>query len=383
MDTILYFQSPSKTSASDKIAGVRRHATAAGWHVQAIDGIPSPNVLARLVDFWHPIGAIVECGGGYDEIPVNQFKGLPTVYLDRNPCTLPPDAPCVSHDSVATGRLAAKELLFVGHPNFAFVPYPQPRFWSDDRERGFRDALALNGMTCETFCGGRHSPQSVVWQKALHRWIMQIPKPCGIFAANDSVAAEVLTAAVQAGFEAPREIAVCGVDNFAPICEHTTPTLTSIQPDFLLAGELAARTLGEIVHEKRRQAIRLTFGPASIVRRASTRAGRRYDPEVTAALELIRRKACDGLSSAAVTATFKCSRRMAEMRFRQAAGHSILDEIQSVRLARAKELLSNTTQDMSCIANFCGFKAANAFWKFFRQETGVSPTEWRMKNSRQ
>lgn len=383
MDTILYFQSPSKTSASDKIAGVRRHATAAGWHVQAIDGIPSPNVLARLVDFWHPIGAIVECGGGYDEIPVNQFKGLPTVYLDRNPRTLPANVSCVSHDSVATGRLAAKELLFVGHPNFAFVPYPQPRFWSDDRERGFRDALALNGMTCETFCGGRHSPQSVVWQKALHRWIMQIPKPCGIFAANDSVAAEVLTAAVQAGFEAPREIAVCGVDNFAPICEHTTPTLTSIQPDFLLAGELAARTLGEIVHEKRRQAIRLTFGPASIVRRASTRTGRRYDPEVTAAQELIRRKACDGLSSAAVTATFKCSRRMAEMRFRQAAGHSILDEIQSVRLARAKELLSNTTQDMSCIANFCGFKAANAFWKFFRQETGVSPTEWRMKNSRQ
>ena len=137
------------------------------------------------------------------------------------------------------------------------------------------------------------------------------------------------------------------------------------------------------MHEKRRQAIRLTFGPASIVRRASTRTGRRYDPEVTAALELIRRKACDGLSSAAVTATFKCSRRMAEMRFRQAAGHSILDEIQSVRLARAKELLSNTTQDMSCIANFCGFKAANAFWKFFRQETGLSPTEWRMKNSRQ
>ena len=113
MDTILYFQSPSKTSASDKIAGVRRHATAAGWHVQAIDGIPSPNVLARLVDFWHPIGAIVECGGGYDEIPVNQFKGLPTVYLDRNPRTLPANVSCVSHDSVATGRLAAKELLFI------------------------------------------------------------------------------------------------------------------------------------------------------------------------------------------------------------------------------------------------------------------------------
>ena len=383
MDTILYFQSPSKTSTPDKITGVRHYAAAMNWHVQVVDGLPTSDKLAQLVDFWHSIGTIVECGGGYQEIPTDLFEKLPTVYLDRNPRTMPPDASCVSHDSTATGRLAAKELLIAGHPNFAFVPYPQPRFWSDDRERGFRDALALNGMTCETFCGGRHSPQSVVWQKALHRWIMQIPKPCGIFAANDSVAAEVLTAAAQSGFDVPREIAVCGVDNFAPICEHTTPTLTSIQPDFLLAGELAARTLGEIVEGKRHKANRLTFGPASIVRRASTRTGRRYDPEVTAAMELIRRKACEGISSADVVTAFKCSRRMAEVRFRQIAGHSILDEIQSVRLERAKEMLSNTGQDIASIANFCGFKAANALWKFFRQETGMSPTEWRTKNMRQ
>ena len=193
----------------------------------------------------------------------------------------------------------------------------------------------------------------------------------------------LLSVAAQAGFDVPREIAVCSVDNFAPICEHTTPTLTSIQPDFLLAGELAARTLGEIVEGKRHKANRLTFGPASIVRRASTRTGRRYDPEVTAAMELIRRKACEGISSADVVTAFKCSRRMAEVRFRQIAGHSILDEIQSVRLERAKEMLSNTGQDIASIANFCGFKAANALWKFFRQETGMSPTEWRTKNMRQ
>ena len=382
MDTILYFQSPSKTSAPDKIAGVRRHAAAMNWHLQVMDGLPAPATLAQLVDFWHPIGTIVECGGGYQEIPTDLFEKLPTVYLDRNPRTMPPDASCVSHDSTATGRLAAKELLIAGHPNFAFVPYPQPRFWSDDRERGFRDALALNGMTCETFCGGRHSPQSVVWQKALHRWIAGLPKPCGIFAANDSIAAEVMTAAALSGFDVPREIAVCGVDNFAPICEHTTPTLTSVQPDFLLAGELATQTLVEIVGGKRHKAIRLTFGPASIVRRASTRTGSRYDPEVTAAMELIRRRACEGLSSADVVTAFKCSRRMAEVRFRQTTGHSILDEIQSVRLERAKELLSHSGQDLSSIANFCGFKAANALWKFFRQETGMSPTEWRMKNRR-
>ncbi|MBE6397382.1 MAG: helix-turn-helix domain-containing protein [Lentisphaerae bacterium] len=377
MNTILYFQSPSKTSAPDKIAGVRRYAATADWHVQLVNGIPSPNALAQLTRFWGASGAIVECGGGYQDIPTEMFSVLPTVYLDRNPRSLPADASCVSHDSVATGRLAAKELLITGHPHFAFVPYPQPRFWSDDRECGFREALTLNGKSCETFVCGRHSPQSIIWQKTLRKWIVRIPKPCGIFAANDNVAAEVITSAVRSGFSIPNDIAVCGVDNFIPICEHTSPTLTSVQPDFLLAGELAARTLDEIISGRGKRAIRLTFGPANIVRRASSRTGSRYDPEVSAALELIRRNACGRLSAADVTATFKCSRRMAEMKFRRITGHSILDEIQAVRLDKIKDLLAGSNMDMTTIANFCGFKAANALWKFFRQETGKSPLQWR------
>lgn len=378
MDTILYFQSPSKTSTPDKIAGAQRHAASVGWHVQVVDGLPTPSTLPGLVEFWHPLGAIVDCGGGYAEIPVEIFKEIPTVYLDRNPKTMPKNASCVSHDSFSTGHLAAKELLVTGHPNFAFVPYPQPRFWSDDRERGFNDALALNGKSCKTFAGGSGlTLQSVAWQRRLRRWLEKLPKPCGIFAANDSVALEVITAAGHSGLSIPREIAVCGVDNFVPICERTTPTLTSVQPDFLLAGELAARTLGEMAAGKCHEAVRLTFGPADVVRRASSRTGIRYDAEVAAAAELIRRKACDRLTAKDVTATFKCSRRMAEIRFRQILGHSILHEIQSVRLARAKELLANSTQDIASIPGFCGLKTVNALCKFFRQKTGKSPSEWR------
>ena len=79
METILYFQSPTKTSGPEKIAGVRRHAAVAGWHVQVVDGIPSPKALAGLAEFWHPLGVIFECGGGYHEIPTDLFANLPTV----------------------------------------------------------------------------------------------------------------------------------------------------------------------------------------------------------------------------------------------------------------------------------------------------------------
>ncbi len=84
--------------------------------------------------------------------------------------------------------------------------------------------------------------------------------------------------------------------------------------------------------------------------------------------------------AAEVVATFNCSRRMAEIRFRQIAGRSILNEIQAVRLDKAKELLKDSSLDISAIANFCGFKASNALWKSFRQETKLSPTEWRKQS---
>jgi transcriptional regulator GlxA family with amidase domain len=98
---------------------------------------------------------------------------------------------------------------------------------------------------------------------------------------------------------------------------------------------------------------------------------------VTAAMDLIRRRACEGISSTDVLTVFKCSRRMAEMRFRRIAGRSILNEIQFVRLEKAKTLLSDSKFDMEAIANFCGFSTAKAFWKFFRQKTGISPSQWR------
>ena len=89
METVLYFQSPSKTSTPDKIAGVRRYAAIANWHIQVLEDFPSPKSVQALYEFWNPIGVIIECGGGYQDIDPDIFNRIPTVYLDRNPLTLP------------------------------------------------------------------------------------------------------------------------------------------------------------------------------------------------------------------------------------------------------------------------------------------------------
>jgi len=86
MDTTLYCQSPLKTSAMDKVTGVRRYAAAADWHEQAVEGIPSRKAFAWLAKFWRPRGAIIECGS-CQVITTDLFAELHTVYLDHNPRT--------------------------------------------------------------------------------------------------------------------------------------------------------------------------------------------------------------------------------------------------------------------------------------------------------
>ena len=108
--------------------------------------------------------------------------------------------------------------------------------------------------------------------------------------------------------------------------------------------------------------------PHKLVRRSSTNRTKRIDREVLAALDLIRREACNGLKARDVLAAFTCTRRMAEIRFRTATGKSPLEAIQEIRRAKAEELLKDPTRDRTAIANLCGYSSANALANFLRRD---------------
>lgn len=119
-----------------------------------------------------------------------------------------------------------------------------------------------------------------------------------------------------------------------------------------------------------------------VVRRKSTSGRGRHEPRILEAVEMIRREACDGLTAAALAARFDCSRRLFNLRFREATGHSVLDEILHVRLERAFTLLAQTDMPVGAIADFCGFRSYWALDFLFRTRLGVSMREWRRRNGR-
>ena len=234
------------------------------------------------------------------------------------------------------------ELLMTRFDTFAYLPHAEPHHWCTVRQKAFIAALKLNGKRCRVF-----APQAVgdatKRQHELRLFLRGLPKPCALFAANDQTAAEAITAARFEEIAIPEALAVLGVDNYEPICEHTVPTLSSIEPDFRRGGNLAALMLlarfraKEGYQGKRHH----SFGPFRIVRRASTRLLVQTDKSVLEALDFIRREACNGLTAARVARLFPCSRRQADI----VSGnhrHSILDE-STPSSSRAKQLLKTRT----------------------------------------
>ena len=366
MIRILYFQATGKVSAQQKLEGAYAYAHAHGWDIQVIDPGATSRKAAELVRFWSPAGVLVECGSEQNNFEPTIFGPTPVVFLDRNPKALATRAFCVVHDSVATSRLAARELLSLKLSAYAYVPWPEPRFWSEEREQGFAAAIRLNDRGYSRFSSRARSTDLRALQRELGDWLKDLPRPVGIFAANDFMAAQVAAAASRVGLAIPDDLALVGVDNDELLCENTIPTLSSVRPDFRAAGLKAAELLARQMENPKLNPITVTFGPLQLVRRASSNRTKRIDREVLAALDLIRREACNGLRAKAVAACFSCSRRMAEIRFRAMTGKSPLEAIQEVRLARAMELLADPSHERKVVANLCGYSSTNALSNFLR-----------------
>jgi LacI family transcriptional regulator len=72
------------------------------------------------------------------------------------------------------------------------------------------------------------------------------------------------------------------------------------------------------------------------------------------------------------------SRALADRLFRSVVGHTILEEIHAVRLARAKELLSAGTQP-DIVAAECGYASHDDFRRVFRRRVGTTARQWALQ----
>ena len=380
MKTVLFFISSTRHTCGDRLAGIFRYAQECDWHIQVVERAFHRVNVRQQLDFWKPIGVIAECGSGAPELNASAFGDIPAVYFDADRDLRGPGH-YVNLDSASVGRFAARHLLSLKLPNYAFAAFRLPLFWSRERGAVFTREIVRAGRRCFVFDRQKEQSQSARL-KDIVAWLRYLPRPCGVFAANDYVGEEIVNACAQIGISVPDDIAVLGVDNDEQICETLMPSLSSIAPDFEGGGYIAAEMLGRMIDGVAPENEARLFTTDRIVLRQSTRRIVCDRKRVADAVEMIRKCACDGIAVSDVVSFMGESRRSAEMHFREATGRSIHEEIDEARFARVFRLLENPRQEIGAIAQLCGFSTGVALRKAFLLRTGLSMRDWRKRNAK-
>jgi len=287
----------------------------------------------------------------------------------------------VKSDSQAVGREGAAELLREGsYQSYGYVGYRTDEDWSRDRGEAFRATLCANGLDASVF-DRAHFPKTFEDRSALARWLAALPKPCGILAACDDRAFEILDACREAGFRVPADVSVLGVNNDPILCENAEPRLSSIQPDFVREGQTAAALLDQMmnapIHRSKDTQKTTRIGIRTIVHRDSTYPQSESGRLIQKALAYIRRNALKGIGATDVAAHLKISSSLLNLRFRELQHKSVYETILTFRLEEVTRRLRQTREGIDTIAADCGWRNVNALKNLFKRKFGVSMRDYR------
>ncbi|HJN13470.1 MAG TPA: DNA-binding transcriptional regulator [Pirellulaceae bacterium] len=290
------------------------------------------------------------------------------------------DLPQVRSDDAAIGRMAADHLLERGFRRFAFCGF-KGETWSQRREEAFVEAVnAKTDTPCSQFNSLWHGPSARAWeaeQESIVAWLKAFEPPFAVMACNDIRGQHVIEACSKLNLAVPEQVAVIGVDNDELLCRVCSPPLSSVIPNAELVGFRAAEALSHLMGGRKVEEQLQLIPPLGVSTRQSTDVVAIDDRDIAAALHYIREHACQGLSVAEVVKHNPVSRSTLERQVRKYLGRTPQEEIRSVQIKRARELLLTTDLSAERIATLCGFEHPEYFLVVFKRLTEMTTTEFR------
>ena len=280
-------------------------------------------------------------------------------------------------DAVAVGKAAAELLMRHDLASFGYVGARSGVSFSWDvaRRDAFLAALSEKGFEAAVYTPAPVAGGAVADNAALADWLKALPKPCGLFVSYDVRAMNVLGICHANGISVPEQVQIVGVDNEPWICEKTTPTLTSIEPDFEGAGSRAAEAVLAMMDGAEGGAAE-TFGVRRVVQRMSTTDVHGHTGRAVRARDYIATHAAERLTVAALAKRLSCSQRTLQIGFRKVFGTTVTNEIADRKVAEAKKLLSGDTP-IEDIPELVGYESPRHFKRVFKLRAGMTMSEFR------
>jgi LacI family transcriptional regulator len=361
--------------------GFNTIAAARGW---AID-LPVSFVqdareynFSAYIDGWQP-DALIISSGVWERLAPRYHCGRIIVGAEVD--LTPNGVPSVVVDDAAVGEAAAHHLLDRGFRHFAAYGVAYEPF-ALRRATAFRDAVLVKGGR---FTGWGPDGQQVLaetsgqWVDEIGQWVRRVPRPGAVFACCDDWARRLASHCHVTGVRVPEELAIVGVDNDPIICELTRPPLSSVRVPWDRLGHELALTVNRLresgPHAMRPECVRIR--PTGVAVRRSSDTVAVADPDVAAALAVIREHAASPIDVPSILRQVPVFRRSLERRFREHVGHTIMQEVRRAHVERAKHLLLHTDLSTAEVARHSGFSNASKLAAAFRKECGTTPLSFR------
>ncbi len=346
--------------------GARRYARPRfrTWHL-----VPKPQGDVHYYRRLRPRGVIIQLT---DPSRVESFQalGCPVVNVGDNHSRFL--LPTVISDHRAIGRMAGEYLYSLGRRHFGFYG-PLSDWYAARRHDGYAAFLESKGHHVHVF----RTASGGAAADTLHRWLLELPKPAGLLAANDVEAVDVLDAAVRIGLHVPEDLALLGVDNDLAICEASVVPLSSVAVDAERVGYEAAALLDRLLQGAPPPTMPVEIPPRLVVERESTGITAITDPTVSRAVNLLQKQYAEPLTISYLAERLHVSERTLHRRFHHLLGRGPAEELRRIRIERAKLLLIETNRKVIDIALDSGFSGAPQFSSVFREATGMTPVAFR------
>ena len=380
---VLIFASTASMVARERLAGILRYAgTMGNWEVLVLNEVLTAYTLRQMRDF-KPNGVILNEHFYTELVQRKALPACPLVLFTDNTDRSYGETPCIQADETAIGTAAATYFLKKKYANIAVVGLrPWTHFFADQRVRSFNETIEQAGLPTPHFYGEtlpEHGETCVLNRRALGNFLLNLPKPCAIFAISDDFAWQVLQACTDLGIFVSGHVTLLGCDNNEAICRAAEPRLSSVAPDHEAGGYLAGKVLSRLFWGREKSVVGRCFpyGVKGVVERESTLDPTGVNNTIVRARAFIAQHYTERISVVDVARATHISKRTLNMHFSQSSAKSVHNEILTARLKHLLKLLARPNMPIREATQKSGFHSENHAKAVFKARFGMTMREYR------
>ena len=287
----------------------------------------------------------------------------------------------VDVDDLAVGREAADALSQVGFKSLACLGNGTP--YSDLRIQGFEDSVRKCDLpffvhTESGFEEMRYSESFHDPSEEMKSWLMELPKPCGIFAVHDPLGRFLSGACSQLGIRVPDDVAIIGANNDPLVCGLTYPMLSSVSIPWDNFGQFVGSSMQRMIDGESgwKRTLHL-IQPSGVIFRHSANHLAVRDKTLRRALSFMTERIKEPITVSILCDQLRIARRSLERKFKESFNCTPWEMLCQMRVNEAKRLLMETGHPISRISELCGFNDPERMAVVFKRLTGKPPSRFR------